>query len=406
VSFPDLSPSDPHPSVPRPGEGWGLYVHFPWCVRKCPYCDFNSHVRHGPLPEADYIAALLSDLDFAVACHGRRPLATVFLGGGTPNLFSPETIAELLNAVRRRLPVATDVEITMEANPGADDRARWRAYAEAGVNRLSLGVQSLDDRALRALGRIHDAAQARRAYDAARAAGFTNINLDLMTGLPGQSTRDAWADLDALLDLAPEHVSWYELTYESGTPFARRPPPRLDEDARARLLEEGRERLARAGYVRYEISAYARQGRRSRHNLGYWLFSDYLGIGAGAHAKISARRADAPGRIGVRREERIREPRRYLAAADAGRLAAVTDVEGDALAAEFFLNAWRLVDGFEEEDLRRTTRQDPGRWRGSWARAEAWGLARHEGQRWRPTSRGLDMLLDLQELFLEPLDVD
>ncbi len=391
------------PPVPWPGEGWGLYVHFPWCVRKCPYCDFNSHARRGPLPEAVYLEALLSDLALAVGHHGRRPLATVFLGGGTPNLFSPETIADLLAGVRRLLPVAADVEVTLEANPGADDRARWRAYAEAGVTRLSLGVQSLDDRALGALGRIHDAAQARRAYTAARSAGFASVNLDLMTGLPGQSAEEAWADLEALLALAPDHVSWYELTYEAGTPFARRPPPRLGDDERARVLEGGRERLAHAGYVRYEVSAYARGGRWGRHNLGYWRFADYLGIGAGAHAKISAREDASPGALRVRREERVREPARYLAAAGEDRLATVSEVTGDALASEFFLNAWRLVNGFDEADLRRSTGEDPARWRGSWARAEELGLARSEGARWRPTPRGLDMLLDLQGLFLEPL---
>jgi putative oxygen-independent coproporphyrinogen III oxidase len=391
------------PPSPWPGEGWGLYVHFPWCVRKCPYCDFNSHLRRGPLPEAAYIAALLRDLVEAVERHGRRPLATVFFGGGTPNLFSPEALADLLTGVRRLLPVADDAEVTMEANPGADDRGRWRAYAQAGVTRLSLGVQSLDDRALRALGRVHDAETARRAYAAARTAGFAGINLDLMTGLPGQSVEDAWLDLEALLELEPDHVSWYELTYEGETPFARRPPPRLGEDERARVLEGGRERLARAGYARYEVSAYARRGAWGRHNLGYWRFADYLGVGAGAHAKVSVRTGASPGRLTVRREERVRQPARYLAAAGDDRLLAVSTVEGDALATEFFLNAWRLVDGFDEADFRRATGEDPARWHGSCARAEALGLARSAGTRWRPTARGLDMLLDLQELFLEPL---
>ena len=393
-------------SVPDPGLGWGLYVHFPWCLRKCPYCDFNSHVRRGPLPEAAYLEALMRDLAFTVARHGRRPVATIFFGGGTPNLFSPESIADLLAGVRRLLPLADDAEITLEANPGADDRGRWRAYVEAGVTRLSLGVQSLDDCALRALGRIHDAAQARFAYAAAREAGFASINLDLMTGLPGQTAEKAVEDLDRLLCLEPDHISWYELTYEPGTPFARRPPARLGEDMRARLLEMGRERLARAGYARYEISAYAREGHRSRHNLGYWRFADYLGIGAGAHAKISSLegRSGASRRLSVLREERPRAPDRYLGAAAHAGGAKQTAVEGALLASEFFLNAWRLVDGFDEGDLRRMTGEDPAEWRGSWRRAEELGLARSEGSRWRPTTRGLDMLLDLQELFLGPLD--
>lgn len=392
--------------MPDPGLGWGLYVHFPWCLRKCPYCDFNSHVRRGPLPEAAYLEALMRDLAFTVARHGRRPVATIFFGGGTPNLFSPESIADLLVGVRRLLPLADDAEITLEANPGADDRGRWRAYVEAGVTRLSLGVQSLDDRALRALGRIHDAAQARSAYAAAREAGFVSINLDLMTGLPGQTAENAVEDLDRLLRLEPDHISWYELTYEAGTPFARSPPARLGEDMRARLLERGRERLARAGYARYEISAYAREGHRSRHNLGYWRFADYLGIGAGAHAKISSL-VDSSGvsrRLAVLREERPRAPDRYLGAAAHDGGVKQTAVEGGLLASEFFLNAWRLVEGFDEDDLRRMTGEDPAEWRGSWRRAAELGLARSEGPRWCPTTRGLDMLLDLQELFLEPLD--
>lgn len=388
--------------TPRPGEGWGLYVHFPWCLRKCPYCDFNSHTRHESAPIREYLEALAKDLALNLETHGSRPLSTIFIGGGTPNLMSPEQVATLLETIRGMLPCAENLEITLEANPGADDRSRWRAYREAGINRLSLGVQSLDDRMLRVLGRIHDAATARRAYSAAREAGFENINLDLMTGLPGQTIGEALCDLGNLLDLRPDHLSWYELTYEPATPFGRRPPPRLGDDERAEILARGRDLIAERGYVRYEVSAYARPGYWARHNLGYWRFSDYLAIGAGAHAKISHPNDHGPWR--VIRESRPRRPRDYLHKVGTGSCVQGESVEGVRLASEFYLNVWRLVEGFHEGDLERVTGQSEQAWHASYARAVDLGLAHLEGRRWRPTSRGLDMLADLQELFLEPLD--
>ncbi|MCU0759543.1 MAG: radical SAM family heme chaperone HemW [Steroidobacteraceae bacterium] len=328
-----------------------LYVHFPWCVSKCPYCDFNSHAVRDALPEARYVAALLADLeaevdaDPALAAHSRE-VVSVFLGGGTPSLFSPESIGAVLEGARRRLPFAADVEVTMEANPGTIERGRFAGYAAAGVDRVSLGAQSFDAAALRALGRIHAADDTRRAAAELHAAGLDNFNLDLMYGLPGQDVARALADVEAALALQPAQVSHYHLTLEPGTPFAAQPPTGLprDDDVEA-MLDVAQARLADAGFARYEVSAYARPGRECRHNLNYWRFGDYLGIGAGAHGKLSARAAD--GALGIRRTVRLREPRRYLGQQPA----AVTRTEVPAAQRpfEFMLNALRLVEGVESE---------------------------------------------------------
>ncbi|MYE14496.1 MAG: radical SAM family heme chaperone HemW [Gammaproteobacteria bacterium] len=308
----------------------GLYVHLPWCVRKCPYCDFNSHPLKARLPESDYLSALLKDF------RGERPRApwpirSVYFGGGTPSLFSPRAFARLLDAFA----LPDDVEVTMEANPGTIETAGAIAeYARAGINRVSLGVQSFDDRQLRALGRIHDGDEARRAARAIRAAGFRGFNIDLMFGLSGQTVAGALADLEGAVTLAPDHISWYQLTIEPRTEFARRPPELPGPDALADIAEAGQAFLAEHGYERYEVSAYARPGSRCRHNLNYWTFGDYLGIGAGAHGKLTGAR-------GIVRTAKARQPRLYLKDPSP----VDTPVDPGALPVEFMMNALRLVDG-------------------------------------------------------------
>ena len=329
-----------------------LYVHFPWCVSKCPYCDFNSHAVRDALPEARYVAALLADLDAEIAADAAlaarsREIVGVFLGGGTPSLFAPEAIAAVLEGARRRLPFAADVEVTMEANPGTIERGRFTGYAAAGVDRISLGAQSFDAAALGRLGRIHTPDDTRRAVAELHAAGLANFNLDLMYALPGQSVAQALADVEQALALQPAHLSHYHLTLEAGTPFAARPPADLpqDEDVEV-MLEESQVRLVAAGFARYEVSAWARAGRRCCHNLNYWRFGDYLGIGAGAHGKLSTFDA-ASGALLIRRSLRLREPRRYLGQHPA----AVTRAEVTPAQRpfEFMLNALRLLDGVETE---------------------------------------------------------
>ncbi len=321
----------------------GLYVHLPWCLRKCPYCDFNSHAITGEPPFAAYLGRLLADLDAELADPAaRRPLESIFIGGGTPSLLPGPLVAGLLEGVRARTRLCADAEITLEANPGAADAARFAAYRSAGVNRLSIGAQSLSADQLVRLGRIHDPGSVRSAVAAARAAGFDNLNLDLMFALPEQALGEARDDLLGILALAPEHVSYYQLTLEPNTAFHARPPPLPDGDLAADLAAQGREILESAGYGQYEVSAYARPGRRCRHNLNYWRFGDYLGIGAGAHGKLTDPRS---GR--VRRRAKPRHPDAYLAA-DPGGLAGSERPLGEAdLVFEFALNAFRLTEGFE-----------------------------------------------------------
>ena len=327
-----------------------LYVHLPWCVRKCPYCDFNSHAAEA-VPESDYVAALLSDLEQELPSVWGRPVVSVFLGGGTPSLFSPEAVEALISGIRARLPLVADVEITLEANPGTVDAARFHGYRQAGVNRLSLGIQSLDDRALRAIGRIHDAAQARAAVEAARKAGFDNLNLDLMFGLPGQDRAGGLRDLTEAIALGPEHLSWYQLTLEPNTPFAAAPPPLPEEDEVVALWEAGQAMLAGAGYGQYEVSAYARPGWRCRHNLNYWSFGDYLGIGAGAHGKIT----DAPRGV-IRRYHKQRRPERYLREAGGqGRIRGERVLTAEETMFEYLMNALRLNEGFSVAHLEART---------------------------------------------------
>ncbi len=365
----------------------GLYIHIPWCVRKCPYCDFNSHRAPQALPEADYVDALLRDLAVQAQRVAGRTLQTVFIGGGTPSLFSGRAIGELLAGAARLLPLAPDAEITLEANPGTAEAGRFADYRAAGVNRLSIGVQSLDDTSLRVLGRIHDRTQALAAVDMARRAGFDNLNLDLMYGLPGQSIAAALADLDALIALGPEHLSWYQLTLEPNTLFHHDPPPLPDDDTLGEMMEAGLERLSEAGFVQYEVSAHARRGRQARHNLNYWRFGDYLGIGAGAHAKLTA--ADGT----VRRYARPRHPRDYLA--DPVAPGSERRLSPEELPIEFFLNALRLSEGVPAALFQARTGLPLAVVADRLAEARARGLLAPDPERLRPTPLGQRFLNDL-----------
>ena len=322
-----------------------LYVHFPWCVRKCPYCDFNSYTLHGELEERRYIEALQRDLDAQAPEAAGREVISIFLGGGTPSLFSPSGIARMLESVRGRLALAADLEVTLEANPGTIERGRFAEYRAAGINRVSLGAQSFDDARLAALGRIHSAQETRRAAAELHAAGLDNFNIDLMYGLPDQDVGAALRDVEEALALGPSHLSHYQLTIEAGTVYAGSPPTLPDDDAADAMLDACRGRLESTGYAQYEVSAYAAAGRRCRHNLNYWSFGDYLGVGAGAHGKLTV--PPGAGCVGqVVRTTQAREPRRYLASAGGGTLTR-TRVPSDQLPFEFMLNALRLVDGFE-----------------------------------------------------------
>ncbi len=386
--------------VRRPGEitldalpPLALYVHLPWCLRKCPYCDFNSHERRGELPEARYLDALVADLDASLPKVWGRRVSSLFIGGGTPSLFSPDGIDRLLGAVRARLPLEPALEVTLEANPGTFERERFRAFRGAGVTRLSIGVQSFDDDKLAALGRVHDSRQALAAIDEARDA-FDTFNIDLMYALPRQSVEQCVADLDIALALQPPHLSLYHLTLEPNTFFATHPPPLPDDDTAAAMLDAIVERGAAAGYERYEVSAHAKPGHRCRHNLNYWRFGDYLGIGAGAHGKLSF-----PDRIV--REVRWREPERYMSEALAGNaLSNAHDVEPSQLPFEFMLNALRLADGFEPALFAERTGLPSTAIAAPLAAAESKGLIERGLACIRPTARGFDFLSDLQALFL------
>lgn len=375
-------------------DGQGLYLHLPWCVRKCPYCDFNSFEARGALAEQAYVAALLADLDAELRERPRPRIASVFVGGGTPSLFSAEAVARLLDGCAARTDFTADVEITLEANPGTAEAARLRGYLDAGVNRLSLGIQSFDDAMLARLGRIHGAAEALRAIAMAREAGCANLNLDLMFGLPEARPGDALRDLEQAIALAPEHLSWYQLTLEEGTAFGRRPPPLPEHDLICDDYDAGLALLAAAGYAQYEISAYAREGRAARHNLNYWHFGDYLGIGAGAHGK----RTDGEGRVW--RTARIRHPERYMRAALAGdAVDERAQVRGVDLATEFMLNALRLVAGFPLALYEQRTGLKPEVIAAPLAEALARGWLEQRADWLRPTSAGFRFLNDLQLLF-------
>ena len=373
-----------------------LYVHLPWCLRKCPYCDFNSHEwRAGgdALPEQRYLDALVADLDAALPLIWGRTVHTIFIGGGTPSLFSPESIDRLIGDLRARLKLTPDCEITLEANPGTFERDRFRAYRAAGVTRLSVGVQSFNDEHLKALGRVHDGRQAIAAIEEA-ADAFDTFNLDLMYALPGQTPAQLEADLDQAMALAPPHLSIYHLTIEPNTYFAKFPPVVPEDDAAYAMLDRITERTGALGMARYEISAYAREGHQCAHNLNYWQFGDYLGIGAGAHSKLSFAHR-------LVRQVRFREPQRYMNQALAGAAVAQSDEVAIAdLPFEFMLNALRLKDGFTLAQFGERTGLAMTAIQRGLAEAEKKGLLQRDLWHVWPTERGLDFLSDLQSIFL------
>ena len=379
-----------------------LYVHMPWCVKKCPYCDFNSHgLRSEPPPYAGYIDHLLADLDadradFAMALEG-RPVISVFFGGGTPSLFSPELIARLLEGVRERLSLAEHAEVSLETNPGTVEHGRFDGYLAAGVNRISFGVQSFDDDKLKRLGRIHSAAEAEAAVKSAQDAGYANINLDLMYALPRQNLDGALADVERAIALRPTHLSHYQLTLEPNTAFAANPPPLPDDDHAWAMQEACQARLAEAGYGQYEISAYAQPGRRCVHNLNYWQFGDYLGIGAGAHGKLSDA---ASGQI--HRRWKTRGPRAYLEAAGGpGRIGGDNVVAVNELPFEYMLNALRLVDGVPMAAFAERTGLPPERIAAALAAARQRGWLHDDPQRLHTTALGQRFLNDVIGVFLD-----
>lgn len=374
-----------------------LYVHLPWCLRKCPYCDFNSHgLREGDdlaTMETRYVDALIADLEASLPQVWGRRVTSVFFGGGTPSLFSPAALDRLLATIRALLPLEADAEVTLEANPGTFEQERFAAFRALGINRLSLGIQSFDDRKLAALGRVHDGAQARAAI-ASAARLFERVNLDLMFALPGQTLAELDQELATALAFGPSHLSLYHLTLEPNTLFARFPPALPDDDLAADMQDLVVERLAVAGLERYEVSAYARPGQRSRHNLNYWSFGDYLGIGAGAHGKLSFHDR-------IVRQVRFRHPTRYMEAAQAG--AAIESeqaVTAEAVGFEFMLNALRLVDGVPADLFFRHTGWSPALIADAIAEGVARGLLEPDPARFKATERGQRFLNDTQALFL------
>ncbi len=316
-----------------------LYVHIPWCVRKCPYCDFNSHQHLGELPEQAYVEALISDLEQDLAWVRGRKLQSIFFGGGTPSLFSAAAVEKILHGVEQRISFEQSIEITLEANPGTSERQKFADFRSAGINRLSIGVQSFDDHQLQGLGRIHDSQQARRAIESAQSAGFERLNIDLMHGLPEQTTAGAMGDLDIAIDSGVSHISWYQLTIEPNTEFFSRPPQLPVDDQLAEIYEAGRNRLQRSGFEQYEVSAFALAGAVCQHNINYWQFGDYLGIGAGAHGKITL-----PEKNQVTRMHKTRRPEHYLNSAGAALVSAVPIDKKD-LPLEFMMNGLRLKAG-------------------------------------------------------------
>lgn len=365
-----------------------LYIHTPWCVRKCPYCDFNSHER-GQLPEQAYLEALVLDLEQDLLITGERTVETVFIGGGTPSLMSADFYQRLFAEIRARVPLASDAEITLEANPGTTEAARFEGFRAAGINRLSIGVQSFNDGHLQALGRIHDAQAAITAAHQARSAGFDNLNLDIMHALPGQTTDQALADLEQAIALKPTHLSWYELTIEPNTVFYRAPPSQPDMDVMADTEQAGFNLLAQAGFERYEISAFSQHGRACRHNLNYWQFGDYLGIGAGAHSKLTTQ--SETGELLLTRYQKTRKPEDYLASPAHARRHP-QNITGNDRLFEALLNGLRLVNGISLQTLKRTTGVNPAQWLSVLAPMQQRDLITLDDERLRCTPNGLQHL--------------
>lgn len=378
-----------------------LYVHMPWCVKKCPYCDFNSHGLRGEPPYAQYVDTLLADLDADRADFGEalqnRPIVSVFFGGGTPSLFAPDLIERFLDGARARLPFSDACEITLETNPGTVEHGRFDGYLAAGVNRISFGIQSFDDDKLKRLGRIHSSTEAEAAVKSAQDAGLDNINLDLMYALPEQTLPGALTDVDRAVALKPAHISHYQLTLEPNTAFAAHPPPLPDDDTAWSMQEACEARLAESGYVQYEISAYATPGRRCEHNLNYWRFGDYLGIGAGAHGKVT----DA-ARGEVLRRWKIRHPNAYLEAAGApARIGGHAAVSAGELPFEYMLNALRLIHGVPLDDFATHTGLPLERIADRLAAGRRKGWLENDSRQLRTTALGQRFLNDVLGSFLD-----
>ena len=370
-----------------------LYIHIPWCVRKCPYCDFNSHAQRGDLPEAAYIAAMLEDLDQDLDYIQGRELASVFIGGGTPSLFSANAYAQLFEGLRQRLRFSRDIEITLEANPGTLEQGRFAAYRELGINRLSIGVQSFDAEQLDKLGRIHSAGDALAAIASARDAGYDNFNIDLMHGLSGQTEADALNDLRIAIDSGAPHISWYQLTIEANTEFYKRPPELPQESALMTMQRAGFALLSDAGLTRYEVSAFARDGRRARHNLNYWRFGDYLALGAGAHGKVTLA-------SGVRRYQKTRKPEDYLSRSPSRTSQSQGVIDTD-LPFEFMMNALRLRGGVESALYSQRTGLPLATIAPALERLQARGLLIDDPQRIACSERGFAFIDSILSEFLE-----
>ena len=383
------SPRAPLPNLPP----LALYIHIPWCVRKCPYCDFNSHTASPVLPEQEYVDALLADLDQDLHAVYGRELTSIFFGGGTPSLFSAEALGRLLKGVEQRIPFAADIEITLEANPGTFEQEKFVAYRKLGINRLSIGIQSFQQEKLEALGRIHNGDEAVRAAGMARQAGFDNFNLDLMHGLPDQSLDDALSDLRQAIALKPTHISWYQLTLEPNTVFWNQPPVLPEDDTLWDIQEAGQALLAEHGYAQYEVSAYAQAGRPARHNLNYWSFGDFIGIGAGAHGKLS----HPDGRIV--RTWKTRLPKDYLNPAKSFQ-AGEKSLSNDEMPFEFLMNALRLTAGVESRLYPERTGLSLETLAEGRREAEQSGLLQVEPSRLAATERGQLFLNDLLQQFL------
>lgn len=372
-----------------------LYIHIPWCVKKCPYCDFNSHEARNDIPEEEYTQALLTDLESELPSIWGRSIESVFIGGGTPSLFSSDAINKLLAGLRERLPIRPNTEITMEANPGTFEQDRFRAYRKAGINRLSIGIQSFNEKHLKALGRIHGADEAQRATNIAKQAGFNNFNLDIMYGLPEQTLEEAIADLKQAIGANPSHISWYQLTIEENTLFHHTPPVTPNDEVLWKMQQHGQKLLVEAGYYQYEVSAYAKENKQCQHNLNYWKFGDYLGIGAGAHGKLSMPDSN------IKRHTKFRHPEKYIDQAfkkeprSSEKKLAVDD-----LVFEFMLNAARLKDGFSKELFETRTLLSFSAIEPKLKELIAKELLEQYGENYKPTEKGWQFINDIVNSFI------
>lgn len=373
-----------------------LYIHLPWCIRKCPYCDFNSHEHKSDIPEAEYVQALLRDLEQEMPDIWGRTVVSIFLGGGTPSLFSAKSLDTLLSGVRALTAISPDTEITMEANPGTFEQEKFKDFRGIGINRLSIGVQSFNDTALQELGRVHNGGEARRAIDIAHSAGFDNLNIDLMFGLPKQDLKSAAEDVSTAISLQPEHISYYELTLEPNTLFAKYPPNLPDADTVEQYQEQGMQLLADSGYSRYEVSAFAQPKRQCLHNTNYWQFGDYVGIGAGAHGKLSFANTGK-----ILRRSKQRHPTRYLSdASTEQRVSTQTEISAEDTAIEFMMNALRLSEGFSIPLFQQHTGMPLDHWQACIDAAQAEGLLEQSGLSLRATEAGFRYLNNLLGHFM------